>query len=348
MKKQSSLGLPVLPPSRVLLATLLFATAGASHAVAQGRYRLATDENLRVEPNADATLLARVNAQTEVRGGEERDGWVRVTVEGWIWAQSTRAGNRGFDLAVSSSGGENLRAEPNGRVLARLQLGTLLEEVGRRGGWIQVRRSAWMWGRSLTAITPSAAPGSSGATSLGPPGPSVPGAASLDRQALPPGTRLLANPDGDTVGVLGARAPARVLARTNGWARVLVEAWVRENALVPGDDSVLSGITAAEVRGSGGTYVGRTLRWTVELIAVQTADELRRDIPTGARFLLARGPLPEVGFVYVMLTPQQASTIQQLPPLTRLTILGRVRVPRSSYLGNPVLDLVGFAVDEGD
>ncbi len=91
--------------------------------------------------------------------------------------------------------------------------------------------------------------------------------------------------------------------------------------------------------------MGRVLRWTVQLIAVQTADELRRDIPQGQRYLLARGPLPETGFVYVLVTPEQSRALDALDPLTLLTILGRVRTARSQYLGNPVLDLLEFSVE---
>jgi hypothetical protein len=337
--------LPVLPPSRVPLVVLILATGLPGIARAQQRYRVTVDENLRLQPAADAAQLAHVSAGTELRGDQERSGWIRVTLQGWIWAASTgSAGSRGFDLRVTPADGENLRAEPSGSVLARLQSGTLLERVGQQGDWVQVRRTAWMWGRSLTALSSQTAAAPSPAPAAAPP-PANP--ASLDRYALPPGTRLLAAPGGDTVGALAARAPARVVARTDGWARVLVEAWVPENALTPpANDSVLEGITAAEVRGSGAAYVGRTLRWDVELIAVQVADELRNDIPEGQRYMLARGPLPELGFVYVLLTDQQATAMSRLQPLTRLTVLARVRLAQSRYLGNPVLDLVAFAPDQ--
>ncbi|MDH3497322.1 MAG: hypothetical protein OER21_11195, partial [Gemmatimonadota bacterium] len=88
---------------------------------------------------------------------------------------------------------------------------------------------------------------------------------------------------------------------------------------------------------------GKVLRWDVQYISVQTADELRQDMPAGQRFMLARGPLPETGFVYVVLSNEQGKAIDALQPLTYLTILGRVRVARSRFLGNPVLDLVEFA-----
>lgn len=312
-------------------------------AAAQQRYRVRVDENFRLEPDANATVLARVNAGIEVAGGERRNGWVNVTLEGWIWQGSTRASSvRGFDLAVGGADGENLRAEPNGAVLARLVTGAQLEALSRREGWVRVRRRAWMWERSL-------APAGGAPRAADPPRPAAAdttparSAPTLDQMALVPGARLHAAPDGDTLGVLGQRGTARVVARSEGWARVLVEAWVREGDLAPAADSALVGITGAEVRGGGRTYEGRLLRWTLQFIAVQTADELRRDIPAGQRFALMRGPLPEAGFVYVVLAPEQARAFERIEPLMRVTALVRVRTARSAYLGNPIVDLIAFA-----
>src|SRR2546426_7675415 len=42
-------------------------------------------------------------------------------------------------------------------------------------------------------------------------------------------------------------------------------------------------------------FAGQTLRWTLQFIAVQQADELRPEMPKGAIYFLARGPLPERG-----------------------------------------------------
>ena len=60
--------------------------------------------------------------------------------------------------------------------------------------------------------------------------------------------------------------------------------------------------------------------------------------------MLARGPLPEAGFVYIVLDDTQLTEIERLEPLTELVIIGRVRTARSQYLGNPILDLVDLAV----
>lgn len=328
--------LPAFPSARALLLALCFLPAAAR---AQDRARVNTEENFRLEPRGDATILARVRPGTEVTIASRRDGWSQVTLEGWIWARSVRAAsNQEYDLVVSSSGGENLRSAPNGDVAARLETGTFLEEVSRDGGWLRVRRTAWMWGRSLDASTGAAAAPTAPAANAGAE------AASLDRQSVATGAGLLTAPDGDTLGTLSDRSNARVVTRANGWARVLVEAWVREADLGPPEDSTLGGVTAAEVRGGGNAYVGRVLRWTVQVIAVQTADELRRDLPQGQAYLLARGPLPETGFVYVLLSAEQQRAIEALEPLTTVTILARVRTARSQYLGNPILDLLDFSV----
>jgi len=79
-------------------------------------------------------------------------------------------------------------------------------------------------------------------------------------------------------------------------------------------------------------------------VALQTADELRREIPAGQRYMLARGPLPESGFIYVILAPAMVGRIEQVQPLAELVIIARIKAGRSQYLGNPVVELVDLAV----
>jgi hypothetical protein len=73
---------------------------------------------------------------------------------------------------------------------------------------------------------------------------------------------------------------------------------------------------------------------------VQTADELRPEIPNGAKYLLTRGPLPEPGFVYVIVTDRQLPTFQAATPLQEFTVRGRLRAAQTRYLPTPVLELV--------
>jgi hypothetical protein len=136
----------------------------------------------------------------------------------------------------------------------------------------------------------------------------------------------------------------RVLARSGEWVRVASEGWIRESDLRPAAGGVLVGVTAAEVRSNPALFEGKLLQWSVQYIALQTADELRREIPVGQRYMLARGPLPEAGFVYVILSSEQAAQLERLRPLAELVIIARVKVGRSQFLANPVLELVDLSV----
>ncbi|HEX4601732.1 MAG TPA: hypothetical protein VH116_10115 [Gemmatimonadales bacterium] len=105
---------------------------------------------------------------------------------------------------------------------------------------------------------------------------------------------------------------------------------------------MLVGVSAAEVRADPQRYVGQLLRWNLQCLSLQKADELRSDIPLGATYLLARGPLPERGFVYVVVPEPKRAALEALAPLTVIQVTARVRTGRSRFLGNPVLDLTSF------
>jgi hypothetical protein len=123
---------------------------------------------------------------------------------------------------------------------------------------------------------------------------------------------------------------------------VEIEGWVKTSDLATEGPGVLVGITAAELRADPERYVGQSLRWTLQYIAVQQADELRPEIPAGGTYLLARGPLPERGFVYVVVPDSRKSILASLTPLSVIQLTARVRAGRSHYLGNPVVDLLSL------
>ena len=107
-----------------------------------------------------------------------------------------------------------------------------------------------------------------------------------------------------------------------------------------------AGVTAAEVRSSPDRYVGQLLEWRLQVISVETADELRSEMAPGQPYLLTRGPLPEPGFVYVIVPADQVSRFRSLPPLHEATLRVMVRAARSKYLTTPVVELVSV-VEEG-
>jgi hypothetical protein len=313
-------------------------------ASAQARYRTTQDENFRQQPGPDARLLGTVLEGAELAAGELRDGWLEVTLEGWIWGRSVGPTTRdGHNLIVNARSGENLRANPNGRVIARLAEGFLLDEVERREGWVRVRRSGWMWARSLDLV--SGAPSTAAADPPDDPPPAREGTEppDLDRGVTAQRVELRRVPDGAPWGTLAEGAPVRVLARSGEWIRVSAEGWIRETDLRPAAAGVLVGVSGAEVRSRPREFEGKVVQWTVQYVALQTADELRREIPQGQRYMLARGPLPEAGFVYVMLSPAQVPAVEQLEPLAEVVIIARIRAARSQYLGNPVVELVDLS-----
>ena len=329
-----------------LLTVLTAAIWPLASAEAQDRYRVTRQENFRRDPGPSGRLLASVRQGVLVEGGETRSGWVEVTLDGWIWAESlARINSTAYDYEVSASRGENLRAAPNGQVIARLDTGFWLQEIEDRGAWVRVSRTAWMWGRSLERVT--GVVGSELATAEAPvqaaPAPTPPsdnGTGRLDRAVTVGPSALQVVPDGDTTATLAGGAAVHIVARSGGWVRVQTEGWIHERDLRPVSGDVLVGISGAEVRARPEDFEGRTLQWTLQLLAVQTSDGLRRELPVGRRYMLARGPVPEAGFVYVLLADDQVDEVERLQPLAEIVTLVRVRVGRDRYLGQPVVELV--------
>ncbi len=313
-------------------------------------------------------VLGTLTDAATVNAGRSQRGWAEVTITGWIIRGSVGPNARdGFDLAVSASDGENLRAEPNGAIIARLQRGTLLRKIGIRGGWVHVKRTGWVRRRSLAAPvetgaltarqspaqprqSPAPSPRKSPAPSQTRTSPAA--APPVQQEPVKPGTAdlrvevaraapLVAVPEGGRLGTVEPGTGARVVGRAGDWVRVQFEGWMREVDLKPSAEGALIGVSAAEVRADPQRFVGQTVEWRVQFIAIQKADELRSELPAGQPFLLTRGPLPEPGFVYVILPRDQASQFQTLPPLQELVLRVTIRAPRTKYLATPVVELVG-------
>jgi hypothetical protein len=336
---QSSPGLRRLPACAAVLA-LLFAP-GLS---AQDLSEISTDTRLRKEPEGVALVTLPAGAEVEAKGA--RGEWHEVVVEGWIFSSSTAPTRRdGFDLVVDARDGENIRESPNGNVVGRVRTGTLLRKLETRGGWTHVSRAGWVPSEAIApppasdtpAVAPRPAPPSQASTAPPPPARS---STDPDRAAVARETGLFAAPQGGQYGILQTGAPARVLGRSGEWVRVQFEGWVRETDLEAATGGALSGITAAEVRSDPGRYVGRTVDWRLQVIAVQTADELRTEMPRGQTYLLTRGPLPEPGFVYVTVSEGQAAEFRALPALQDLTLRVIIKAARTKYLTTPVVELV--------
>ena len=314
---------------------------------------LSTAARLRKEP--EGIPLVSLPAGTAVQARQVRGAWHQVVIEGWIFAQSTAPSRRdGFDLVVTRSGGENIRRSPNGEIIGQIRAGGLLRKLGTEGKWIHIRREGWIPREALAPVE-SAEIGpeevdSPTVRTTAPQLSTVPPAVARppgdsDRSETSRETPLFSAPEAAQVGALQSGTPARVLGKSGDWVRVQLEAWVRAGDLQPASGSSLSGVTAAEVRTDPARYVGRTVEWRLQLIAVQTADELRTEMPRGQNYLLTRGPLPEPGFVYVTVTEAQAAEFRALTALQEMTLRVTIKAARSKYLTTPIVEFVARVVD---
>jgi len=319
------------PAARARFSFLVLGLFAAAF-VAPARAQQAATVRRDGEPVLDdpgGKQLGRLAAGVALPTQGSRAGSTEVTLDGWIIRSSLRPSTEGgHDLMVSRD--ENLRAVPNGRLVARLVKGALLDRVEQRGGWIHVHRSGWVATSALAGADGTGAP------------PAVASDTGVDasRAVLRRQVRLYRAPDAPATGVLEAGAPIRITARAGGWVRVEAEGWVRESDVAPAGDQAASGVTAADLRSSPDEWRGKVLRWTIQFIALETADELRPDFTPGQQYILARGPAPEYAFVYVIVPPDKLAEIARLQPLDSVTVLARVKSGRSAYLANPILELV--------
>ena len=324
--------------------------------VAQAPVRLARETQFLKEPRG--LRLVTLVPGVLLRPGRVSGDHTEVTINGWIFTQSTRADRReGFDLSVGAPAGEYLRQSPDGPVLGRAVTGALFDRMGVRGGWTQVRRTGWV---PRAAVTPpartatttraqrppreSTAVASGSSTSPTPPSSptpptSPPPSDSLRRGRLRAGTTLAPSPEAAPSVTLTAPADVTVTEQDRDWLKVQVTGWVRASELSPGV-ATAPAVTAAMLRENPDRYVGQTVDWRLQFLAHQQADELRPEIPRGSPYLLARGPLPETGFVYVMVSKEQGERLRSLKPLDELSVMVTIRAGRTRYLATPVVELV--------
>ena len=329
------------PAAHTLFALALAGVSAcvvAASAAAQQLTVQRDGERVLADPGGKELGRVAAGAAFTVQGRRGTD--TQVLLDGWIFRSSLKKDAReGHTLSVTRPQ-ENLRAAPNGRVLARLVWGALLDEVERRGGWIHVQRSGWVASAAFAGAATAPAPARAArradtaqAEDMAP-----------RRAVLRRRVQLFLAPDTPSTGFLDAGVPVRITARAGDWVRIEASGWVRESEVRPPGGQAVSGVTAAEIRAHPDEWQGKVLRWTIQFISLQTADELRApDFTPGQRYILARGPAPEYAFVYVTVSDEKLPRISQLRPLDTLTVVARVRSGRSSFLANPILDLVDVA-----
>lgn len=292
------------------------------------------------------TVLGVLAKGSEVMAGTVRGNWTEIRFDGWLAANAVRTDRRdGYDVAVAMAAGTVLRSAPGGgKQVASLRAGTLFKRLESRGEWLRVQRSAWMPKSALTSSAPAREPPKAATSPAATPAPAKPAttppaAGKADSTiSVGSGTTLAAQPAGSPIATLEVPVAATVLARQDGWAKVRIEAWVREGSL--GGAGRGGEPSAAEIRANPDRFIGQSVDWTLQIIAVQKGDEMRPEIPPGQPYLLARGPLPETGFAYLVVSEEEAAKFRAMEPLAKVRIRATIRAGRSRFLPTPVLNFV--------
>lgn len=317
---------------------------------AQNRVRLRVEAPFHADPGG--TQLGTLQPGTSVAPGRTSGAWREATFEAWIWSASTGPAVRpGYTLQVTAEDGENLRTGRDGDLMGRAVKGTQFNQLGRDGGWTRVRRTAWLPASVFPAEAtrppapaparrPPAAPVTAPAAVSPPATVPVPAADTLERVVVRKGAALATGPGGAALGKAPAELTGRVTARSGNWVRVETAAWARAEDVGPAPDS--GGVTLERLRAEADKLVGQPVSWRLQYLSVQTADELRPELPAGQPYVLARGPLPEAGFVYVVVSRDQAERFRAMNPLEEFRANGVIRATRTRYLPTPVIELRGL------
>ena len=307
--------------------------------------RLVRDAAVRATP--DGNIVATLSAGTTWRTGPARAGFTQITIEAWIDGSRFAGRRESFPESIGGTSTLRIRAEPslNGRILGVFEPGAGVRVLERNGSWARITRDAWILTGAIAAATPTPAP--TPATPATAPEP-------VRADSEPPATRpsrsgdlralqsaeLSRAPGAEAVGRIEAGAVVEPVSRDRGWVRVRLEAWIPESLMVPTDTAFRDLVTAADLRLDPGAYRGRTVRWVVQVVGLQAADPLRRDLEPEEPYLLAMGPKGESAVLYLAVPPSLLTQAKSIAPMAEMLITARVRTGRSTPTGAPVLDLL--------
>lgn len=338
--------------------------------------RLEAESQVRASPGGNVVATLRRN--TTWTTGATRGAWTLLTIQGWMESSRFAGPRDSFPEHIGGSNTLRVREEPslNARILGEFEAGAGLNVLERRGNWARIRRDVWVPSSVITRRTspatttptmrtpgrpaapvpstppPTAAPATAATTPSTPPGAAAtPGSPPVEPIVPPRGTGALkaeshaslrSAPDGVLLGELAPGAIVETRGRDRGWVKIRMEAWVAESLFVPADTSFGATLSAADLRLDPAGTRGRLVRWEVQVVGLQTADPLRRDLQRDEPFLLAMGPTGEDAILYIAVPPSLLGEARGIPAMTRVLLTARVRVGRSNPTGAPILDLLSI------
>jgi hypothetical protein len=285
---------------------------------------------VRSKGAASARSVASLNAGTSVAvsGANAPSGWVKVTRDVWILKAS-------LERSTASDAGRKL--PDSRRAVATTKGKSKAADRKASGGEVASPTST---APNVVPTRPATPPT---ATSSRPPvAPSTSAVAALSDSSLVPTTNIALRtaPDARPLATVAKGTTLVPLAHDRGWVRVRLEGWVPEKDLAPADTTVRTGVSAADLRADPQGSKGKVVRWSVQLLAKQKADALRRDLAPDETYLLARGPYEENALLYLVVPPSLMPMAKSIPELTQVMITARVRTGRSDLVGVPILDLL--------
>lgn len=357
-----------------LAIAALSAALATTSAAQQGR--ITADTDVRSAPGG--TVVAQLRAGTTWSTGATRSGFVSVTIDAWVDASRFGAGRDSFPITIGGQSNLRIREQPSldGRILGSFRSGAGLTISQRRDTWARIKREVWVPSSAITvqaasrpATPPAAArqpapaptrqssPPSTQATapaagrSTTPattpaatpvaeptPTPVSAGALRTDREVP-----LRVGPDGKVLAMLDSGVVVSPQVRDRGWVRVRIEGWVPESYFVPADSSFGATLSAADLRADPEGHRGKLVRWQVQVVGLQTADPLRRDMRPNEPFLLVIGPTGEDATVYVTVPQELIERARAIPKMSTVVLTARVRTGRSNPTGAPILELVSMS-----
>ncbi len=312
------------------------------------------------------TVIGTVSAGAKVTSRDVKGDAARIVIEGWVDASRVGGKRDSFPASVGGKIPLHVRATPSlkGTILAELRPGVGLTTIGKQGTWTHMRRSVWIASSALPAIgaptqkaptqkvptqkvptqkvptqkVPEKSPAKAMVVAAEPPLIAAP----TGSMSAPRGAKLFVAPGGKQSGDLVSGAIVTPLARDRGWVKVHVEGWINEKDLNPADSAFGSALTAADLRTDPDGTKGKIVRWEVQILSLQIADPLRRELAKDEPYFLARGPGSENAILYLAVPPSLLAEAKTIPALTSLIVTARVRTGRSEPAGTPILDLTSI------
>jgi hypothetical protein len=254
-------------------------------------------------------------------------GWIKVSREGWV-----------LKAALDRGGPDVAKASDKKAVAARKPAASARKASTGEVASLPPTKTKTPAAKPAAVTRPTAAATPPKAT----PSPVAPAASPLSDSTLVPTSNvaLRAAPDAKPLATVAQGTSLVPLARDRGWVRVRLEGWVPERDVAPADTAVRMGVSAADLRADPQGTRGKVVRWSVQILARQKADALRRDLAPDETYLLARGPYEENALLYLVVPPALMVMAKSTPELSQVMITARVRTGRSELVGVPILDLL--------